>query len=361
MDISEEYLVAKEESNAGHEVTDYYDNGGGQSKEETFSEMNLAEMNSQSGITEARAITCVLLVVIATMLIFKCCRIKTTQRSGGAINKIKSLKKMHKQDEKILNKKKQIKKITTLVENSPFRLAEANKKELQYKLKRADIRDIDGNNIIKAESYNAIHTVQKIAIALVAIVIALLISAPFGLMILVFDFVGIDAIIKLQLDTKVNEKDDEIKKNFASMYLMLHYELLRNSTTPIDGILKSWDKTTESEEMHRFIDTCIHYIDTYGDYIAATHIAEEYKGIPQVTKLMRMIRQAGDGGDIKSELMGFRNEIINEEVYRMELKKQKSIALAQRTSSMMMIILVQAVISALLIFCQDLLSAATAF
>lgn len=355
-------LVAdKEYSDAGHEVTDYYDNGGGQSKEEAFSEMNINEINSQNNITIIRAISCVMLIVIATMLVFKCCSIKTTKRSKGALNALKSLKKIHKNDAKILYKKKQIRKITQLVENSPFKMMDANRKDLQYKLKRADIRDVDGVNIMKAETYHAIHTTQKVAIGIVAIIIALVINAPLGAMLLIFDIFGIDAILKLNLDTKVEEKDNEIKKNFASMYLMLHYELLRNSTTPIDGILKSWDKTTDSEEMHRFVDTCVHYISTYGDYNASTYIADEYKGIQQINKLMRMIRQAGDGGDIKSELMGFRQEVLNEEVYRMELKKKKSIALAQTASKMMMIVLVQAVVSAMIIFMQDFINAASLF
>ena len=55
--------------------------------------------------------------------------------------------------------------------------------------------------------------------------------------------------------------------------------------------------------MHRFVDCCIHYIDTYGEYEATKFITRQYREIPQVGKLMRLIRQANEGGDVRAELV----------------------------------------------------------
>lgn len=40
---------------------------------------------------------------------------------------------------------------------------------------------------------------------------------------------------------------------------------------------------------------------------------------------MRLIRQANDGGDIKAELIGFRNELLNARRHTIEKKMNKLI------------------------------------
>lgn len=89
--------------------------------------------------------------------------------------------------------------------------------------------------------------------------------------------------------------------------------------------MKSYQKTTDSEEMKHFVDVCVHYIDTYGEYDATRHIAKAYREIPEVAKLMRLIRQANEGGDVKAELIGFRNELLNARRHAIENRMNKLI------------------------------------
>mgnify|MGYP006990184401 FL=1 len=70
----------------------------------------------------------------------------------------------------------------------------------------------------------------------------------------------------------VAAKDLEIKSNFSDFYLMIHYVLLASASTPLSGIMKSYQKTTTSKEMQRFIDVAVSYIDTHGEYEATNYI-----------------------------------------------------------------------------------------
>lgn len=81
--------------------------------------------------------------------------------------------------------------------------------------------------------------------------------------------------------------------------------------------------------MKHFVDVCIHYIDTYGEYEATRYISKAYREIPQVAKLMRLIRQANEGGDIKAELIGFRTELLNARKYEIEKRMNKLIQMGR--------------------------------
>ena len=135
---------------------------------------------------------------------------------------------------------------------------------------------------------------------------------------------------------------------------MIHYVLMASSQTPLEGIMKSYQKTTDSEEMKHFVDVCVHYIDTYGEYNATNYIAKAYREIPEVAKLMRLIRQANEGGDIKAELLGFRKELLDAKRYTIEKKMKKLVDMGRAQFNILMPVLIQAVLSAMSIYFEDL-------
>ena len=135
---------------------------------------------------------------------------------------------------------------------------------------------------------------------------------------------------------------------------MIHYVLLASAGTPISGIMKSFDKTTNSDEMHRFIDVCIHNIDTYGEYEGTRHIGRHYREIPQVGKLMRLIRQANEGGDVRAELVGFRDELLAAKKHTIRKRMEKVIMQAKMSFNILLPILFQAIASAAAIYLEDL-------
>ena len=84
------------------------------------------------------------------------------------------------------------------------------------------------------------------------------------------------------------------------------------------------------------------------------YIAKEYREIPDVTKLMRLIKQFNDGGDIKQDLIGFRDKLLLEKQMRMEDEQKKLVTKARLSFNILMIVLVQAILSAMAIYLPDL-------
>ena len=71
-------------------------------------------------------------------------------------------------------------------------------------------------------------------------------------------------------------------------------------------------------------------------------------------KLMRLIRQNNDGGDVRAELIGFRNELLSAKKYAIRKRMEKLILKANRSFNILLPILVQAIISAMAIYFKDI-------
>ena len=117
-------------------------------------------------------------------------------------------------------------------------------------------------------------------------------NSALGFVLLVFSVIMGNTLPMMVVRQMVKDKDMEIREHFADLYLMLHYILIADTKIPLSGVFKSFGKNTDSDEMRRFIDVCIHYIDIYGEYEATNYIAKDYRELSEVNKLMRLIRQA---------------------------------------------------------------------
>ena len=207
---------------------------------------------------------------------------------------------------------------------------------------------------MKPEEFNAIVRLCEIFICIAGIVVGLFTNLTVAVLVCILTFLLGSTVPFAAIRSKVKTKDNEIVENFADFYLMLHYVLLANANTPLSGIMQSFDKTTDSLEMHRFVDSCTHYIDTYGEYEATGYITKEFREIAEVGKLMRLIKQANSGGDVRSELLNFRTELLNAKKYAIEVRMNKLITKARASFSMLYIVLIQAIISAMAIYFDDL-------
>lgn len=301
----------------------------------------------------------VLLLIIAFLLIMSILKVRNPFRGKTITKEISHIENVRKHDEAILKANKLIKSFTTIVEKSPFAMSNLNKDYWSYNLTRANIRIPGGARIFRPEEFNAIVVTVEFIICMIGLAIAILINSVLGVAVCLITLILGSTMPMIVIRQKVKEKDLEITNHFADFYLMLHYVLLASANTPISGIMKSYDKTTESEEMHRFVDTCIHYIDTYGEFEATNHIARQYREIPEVGKLMRLIKQANEGGDVRAELMGFRNELLAAKKYAIEKRMEKLVAKAKASFGILMPILIQAIISAMAIYLDDLGIAST--
>lgn len=317
-------------------------------------EMNIQEIIKFAIIPLMKYIVIGLLIVIAVMLLMRIMKFTVVRKGRGAEKQLKNIEKIRRKEKQIISINTAINKITDYVEHSPFRLSSAEAKELQYKMHRADIKSIDGRSLMSAQTYNALKVAVKAVLIIVGIFLILTVNITFGAVLVLMAVTITNAVTDIYIKALVDSKDLEIKENFTGFYLMIHYVLMRNPNAPLLNIIQSYDKTTDSKEMHKLVDICVHNFNTYGEYTGSTYVAEEYKGVNEVVKLMRLVRQAGSGGDIRSELDGFKRELINEEAYRADIKKNKALALADRAKIIIMILLVQGVISAASIYLQDI-------
>lgn len=334
----------------GGEILQYWDQGG--SNGPTYMDENLIKQFML--LPGVRIVIILLLILAAFLLIMRILKVRNPFRGKTVVKELNHMDNVRKHDEAIIRANKFIKVVTNIVEKSPLAMSKLNKDYWTYNLTRANIRIPGGARIIKPEEFNAIVAVVALLVCVIGILLAIFINIPVGLIICAVTFVLSSTMPLIVIRQKVKEKDLEITNNFADFYLMIHYVLLASASTPISGIMKSYDKTTDSEEMHRFIDTCIHYIDTYGEFEATSYISRQYREIPEVGKLMRLIKQANEGGDVRAELMGFRNELLAAKRYAIEKRMEKLITKAKASFNILMPILVQAIISAMAIYLEDL-------
>lgn len=296
----------------------------------------------------------VLLGIIAFLLIARIFEMKSPLKGRAITNELEHMDRVKQRDNTILKANSMMSSLTKIVEASPFSISKSYIEYWNYNLERANIRIPGGYRTMKAQEFNAIIKSVQAFVIFLSIIIIVVFSAPIGMMAIIITILVGSTMPMATVRQKVKTKDAEVVENFADMYLMIHYVLLASAGTPISSILKSFDKTTSSEEMHRFVDVCIHYIDTYGEYEATRYITRQYREIPQVGKLMRLIRQANEGGDVRAELIGFRNELIEAKKYSIEQHMNRIVMQARASFNILVPVLIQAIISAMAIYFKDL-------
>lgn len=296
----------------------------------------------------------ILLGIIAFLFIARIFEMKSPLKGRAITNELEHMDRVKQRDNTILKANSMMSSLTKIVEASPFSISKSYIEYWNYNLERANIRIPGGYRTMKAQEFNAIIKSVQAFVIFLSIIIIVVFSAPIGMMAIIITILVGSTMPMATVRQKVKTKDAEVVENFADMYLMIHYVLLASAGTPISSILKSFDKTTSSEEMHRFVDVCIHYIDTYGEYEATRYITRQYREIPQVGKLMRLIRQANEGGDVRAELIGFRNELIEAKKYSIEQHMNRIVMQARASFNILVPVLIQAIISAMAIYFKDL-------
>jgi len=335
----------------GGEILQYVGQG---EKEPTYKFMDNELIKQLTMLPWLKILIMVLLVIIAFLLIVKIFDIKSPFRGKAVTKELNYLEKIKKRDAAILQANNWIKRLTKIVENSPLSMSRANYDYMVYNLERANLRIPGGSRVMKPEEFNALIKVSEAVLIAAWLLLTIFVSAPIGMILIIATLAVLSSLPMMYIRGLVKQKDNEVVEHFADMYLMIHYVLLASAGTPLTSVLKSFDKTTNSDEMHRFVDCCVHYFDTYGEYQGTNYITKQYREIPQVAKLMRLIRQNNDGGDVRAELIGFRNELLSAKKYAIRKRMEKLVLNARRSFNILTPILIQAVISAMAIYFKDI-------
>lgn len=319
-----------------------------------YSYMNKSLMDSFGRVTAVKVGIVLLLALLAGMIILRIVKIKYILKGKGLSNSIDNIKEQKRRDNQIIRRSKMLREITKKVNSTSFRASESSKEYMDYTLARANIKAPGGYRYLKAEEYNALIRLCQLIAIMVGLLISVFINLLLGIVVMASMPILISTFTKMSIRHTVAVKDEEIEKNFFDLYQIIHYPLMSNSGTPIVTLLKTYRDATTSEEMVRFATQCIELMETYGEYRATALITKAYREIPNVGRLMRLIKQSLDGGEVKKDLEGFRVSLIQEQDMLIEDRMKKNIAKVETSLNVIMIILFQAILSAMAIYLPDL-------
>lgn len=334
----------------GGEILQYV--GQGQGKVQSLLDDGLIRLFGL--VPYVKVVIYMLLIVLMGIMLIKTFNIKLPFKGRGVKSELNNIENIKRRDASILRANRFMNWATKVVSKTPFVLDKSYKDYWQYNINRVGLKIPGGTRIMKANEFHSIIQIVAFISICIAVLIMILFNYMLGWVLVIFTIVNANVLPMMIVRQIVKEKDLEIKERFLDFYLMIHYVLKDGTSTPLSSTMKSYSKTTSSKEMHRFIDLCINHIDTYGEYEAAGYISKDYREIPEINKLMRLIRQANEGGDVVTELEGFRTELIEEKRYVTGKRRDKIVDRAKASFNILLIVLFQAVLSAMAIYLQDL-------
>lgn len=296
-----------------------------------------------------------LILTICVILMLKLLGIRTITQDAGVRAEIDNVKTLRKTEKSIIARQKSLNRLKGIVAALGLNPGQVYVDYMNYNLKRAGIMAPAGDRALDAFEFNALVKAGIASTTVVCLFVMLFLNLTLGFLLLLLALVLWNTIPNMYVRSLAMEKDTIIKNNFFDFYQEIHYILINGGNASISKRIRSYQKGVRNNpEMVRFADTCADYIDIYGEAEGSTYIAKEYREIPDVTKLMRLIKQFNDGGDIKQDLIGFRDKLLLEKQMRMEDEQKKLVTKARLSFNILMIVLVQAILSAMAIYLPDL-------
>ena len=296
-----------------------------------------------------------LILTICIILMLKLLGIRTITQDAGVRAEIDNVKTLRKTEKSIIARQKSLNRLKGIVAALGLNPGQVYADYMNYNLKRAGIMAPAGDRALDAFEFNALVKAGIACTTVVCLFVMLFLNLTLGFLLLLLALVLWNTIPNMYVRSLAMEKDTIIKNNFFDFYQEIHYILINGGNASISKRIRSYQKGVRNNpEMVRFADTCADYIDIYGEAEGSTYIAKEYREIPDVTKLMRLIKQFNDGGDIKQDLIGFRDTLLLEKQMRMEDEQKKLVTKARLSFNILMIVLVQAILSAMAIYLPDL-------
>lgn len=296
-----------------------------------------------------------LILTICIILMLKLLGIRTITQDAGVRAEIDNVKTLRKTEKSIIARQKSLNRLKGIVAALGLNPGQVYADYMNYNLKRAGIMAPAGDRALDAFEFNALVKVGIACTTVVCLFVMLFLNLTLGFLLLLLALILWNTIPNMYVRSLAMEKDTIIKNNFFDFYQEIHYILINGGNASISKRIRSYQKGVRNNpEMVRFADTCADYIDIYGEAEGSTYIAKEYREIPDVTKLMRLIKQFNDGGDIKQDLIGFRDKLLLEKQMRMEDEQKKLVTKARLSFNILMIVLVQAILSAMAIYLPDL-------
>lgn len=335
----------------GGDILDFFN----RANRESLQYMDNDLLNNFANIGLYKVILIILILIIFIILMFKLFGIRGVRKDAGIQAEIDNVKTLRKTERRILRNQKILTRLKTIVSAFGLDPDEVYKDYMNYNLKRAAIMAPSGDRPMDAYEFNALVVCGEVVTSIVCILIMLIWSLPLGFMALAISLVAWSTFPKSYVRAIALERDNVIKDNFFEFYQEIHYILKDGGKTPLAKRIRSYEKGVKDKpELIQFAETCADLFDLYGEAEGAKKAAKEFREIPDVTKLMRLIQQFNEGANIAHDLEGFRQTLLLKQQMRLEDEQKKLINKARASFNVLMIVLFQAILSAMAIYAQDL-------
>lgn len=320
----------------------------------TYKYFNESAIKTFEYYTYVKVAIILCLAVAAIMLILRILGIRSIFKGKAVSYEVEHINNLRTRDAFVLRTNKMIAWITNLTRQKGVSVDPEQRDYMRYNIERAGLKVPGGFRYYTPDEFNALTKLGFAIFLFIGILILAFVNMFMGIFVIIISSVMFNMLPMLILRSVVAEKDAEIRNNFPDLYLMIHYELMSDSGTPLATTFKSYTRITNSVEMLKFVDDCMNMFDTYGEMGATSHISAQYREVPEITRLMRLIKQQNEGANIKSELVGFREQIIKDKKFRINQRMDKLVMKARMSFNLTTIILVQAILSAMAIYLPDI-------
>lgn len=298
------------------------------------------------------------LILILILIMLKIFNIRTVGTDPGVRAEIDNIKNLRRNDKAIKDRAHLLKWIVNFVSMFGIRPDENYIDYMNYNLKRAGIMAPEGERTLTAIEYYSLVKFGTFVTTIICLLSVFIFkSSSVGVILIAVELLCWQVFPNVVVRSMALQKDAIIRENFFDFYAELHYILKDGGNAPLNKRIRAYAKSVmRIPEMVRFADNCADLIDLYGEYDATLYIAKEYREISEVGKLMRLIRQFNENADITNDLEGFRQQLLTEKELKMADRQKKLIQRARMSFNVLIIILVQAIFSAMAIYFKDIMS-----
>ena len=343
--------IGDRQSVGGGEILNYV----GNEAEVVWKYMNKAMIDHFENFTLYKIILCLLIILIAVMIAVRILGIRSIGKDEGVRAELDNVKTLRRTEANILAKQRRLIRLKSIMKAFGLEPNATAVDYMNYNLKRAGILNPSGDRALDAYEFNAYVKTGTLITAAICILIMIFSNLAMGVILLSISLLLWGMLPNTFVRSEAVRRDKVIRDNFFDFYAEIHYILKDGGQVPLAKKIRAYSKSVRNKpEMVQFADNCAELMDTYGEYQGTLYIAKEYKEIPEVGKLMRLIRQLNDNADISKDLDGFREQLMVEKQLKMEAAQKKLIEKARWSFNILLIVLVQAILSAMAIYLPDL-------
>ena len=171
----------------------------------------------------------------------------------------------------------------------------------------------------------------------------------------IFSVVGLLTVVAslcvpTMLSSRLLKVSKDIDKDFYGFYLLVYHSMLEGGN--VESLIRMYNHRAKGG-MELFTTQFLYYIGTYGDTVGCDKLGAIFTH-PYLSRFITMYRGFVRGADVRSDAIGFEQQLADAEERRIEDFALKLEEKAHIAFYVLMPVLIQAIISAMGIFLSDI-------